>query len=651
MATGTGWPFGGPWVSEADAAHGLLFQRWQMARASSSTTVRLSRRRSFGRSAIRSMKCVSRPAARRRPDHAGQPLLRPGTRHPGHRPCRTGRSESQPPGAGSRAGALSERRAVAGGGGAQIRAGGERCSISQSRDRRSPARLDRARRASGRSTRCFSARTASSSSARRLAARATSSIISRAMPIRHYLARSIAPSAAVRRRACVPSSTTRTKSTMRGAGGCDAVDLRGVSRSGVATISASTCRRCRATVPPRPRPRLADYRETMSDLLLETFTIQWQAWAGRYGAIMRNQAHGSPANMLDLYAASDIPETEGLEIDRSKWAALGRARGRPPPDRRRGRDVAWRTLPLDARGCSRPCRPPTSSRASITSSITAPLRRRRARRGQGGCSTPPSSSTIAIRGGAICRRSISTSRGSSRSCSPVSPDHDVLLYYPFYDFIANPGTSRLAHFGGANAPDEGTAFEAARDLMQRRGYTYDFVSDRQLQRGPRRQGTRSRPAAAPATRPSSIPASRYLSLETLSRVVALATDGASVIALGGSRPMSRAWRIWRIDAIACGARCGHSVRRHRRGRHCGSRRRSRPHPSWRQSRDVADAGEVSRESLVDRGLEFARRRSEQGRFYFLSNTSAVDVDGWIPFDPSAPHCSSTIRCAARCGPR
>ena len=31
MATGTGWPFGGPWVSEADAAHGFLFQRWQLA--------------------------------------------------------------------------------------------------------------------------------------------------------------------------------------------------------------------------------------------------------------------------------------------------------------------------------------------------------------------------------------------------------------------------------------------------------------------------------------------------------------------------------------------------------------------------------------------------------------------------------------------
>ena len=30
MATGTGWPFGGPWVSEPDAAHGLLYKAWEV---------------------------------------------------------------------------------------------------------------------------------------------------------------------------------------------------------------------------------------------------------------------------------------------------------------------------------------------------------------------------------------------------------------------------------------------------------------------------------------------------------------------------------------------------------------------------------------------------------------------------------------------
>ena len=48
-----------------------------------------------------------------------------------------------------------------------------------------------------------------------------------------------------------------------------------------------------------------------------------------HGGRTRNQAHGSPANLLDLYAASDIPETEGDHVSRFKWAALGGTRRGP----------------------------------------------------------------------------------------------------------------------------------------------------------------------------------------------------------------------------------------------------------------------------------------------------------------------------------
>ena len=59
---------------------------------------------------------------------------------------------------------------------------------------------------------------------------------------------------------------------------------------------------------------LADYRETLSDLLYENFTQQWVDWAHSHGVLVRNQAHGSPANLLDLYAAVDIPEIEGFGL-------------------------------------------------------------------------------------------------------------------------------------------------------------------------------------------------------------------------------------------------------------------------------------------------------------------------------------------------
>lgn len=59
---------------------------------------------------------------------------------------------------------------------------------------------------------------------------------------------------------------------------------------------------------------VADYRETLSDMLLENFTKTWTAWAHSHGAITRNQAHGSPANLIDCYAAVDIPEIEGFGL-------------------------------------------------------------------------------------------------------------------------------------------------------------------------------------------------------------------------------------------------------------------------------------------------------------------------------------------------
>lgn len=59
---------------------------------------------------------------------------------------------------------------------------------------------------------------------------------------------------------------------------------------------------------------IADYRETVSDLLLNVFTATWRDWAHGHGAIVRNQAHGSPANLLDVYASVDIPEIEGFGL-------------------------------------------------------------------------------------------------------------------------------------------------------------------------------------------------------------------------------------------------------------------------------------------------------------------------------------------------
>lgn len=55
-----------------------------------------------------------------------------------------------------------------------------------------------------------------------------------------------------------------------------------------------------------------DYRYTLGRILRENFTDIWTKWAHSHGAQIRNQSHGSPANIIDLYAIVDIPECESF---------------------------------------------------------------------------------------------------------------------------------------------------------------------------------------------------------------------------------------------------------------------------------------------------------------------------------------------------
>ena len=54
-----------------------------------------------------------------------------------------------------------------------------------------------------------------------------------------------------------------------------------------------------------------DYRRTLAKLHLD-YVNTWVEWAHARGFEARNQAHGAPGNLLDLYAAADVPETESF---------------------------------------------------------------------------------------------------------------------------------------------------------------------------------------------------------------------------------------------------------------------------------------------------------------------------------------------------
>ncbi|MBR1882237.1 MAG: glycosyl hydrolase family 2 [Muribaculaceae bacterium] len=78
---------------------------------------------------------------------------------------------------------------------------------------------------------------------------------------------------------------------------------------------------------------MVDYRKTLGELLLENFTRQWADWAHDRHVAVRNQAHGSPANLIDVYAAVDVPEIEGFGLSDLHIKGLRRDDGFTRPNK------------------------------------------------------------------------------------------------------------------------------------------------------------------------------------------------------------------------------------------------------------------------------------------------------------------------------
>jgi hypothetical protein len=379
---------------------------------------------------------------------------------------------------------------------------------------------------------------------------------------------------------------------------------------------------------------LADYRETISDLLLETFTTEWSAWARRQGRQVRNQAHGSPASLLDLYGASDIPETEGAEIQRFKWAtSAAHVAGRRLAS---AEAATWlgehfRVTLADVRAAVdrffvggvnhvvyhgmaySPAGDPWPGWQFYASVEFNP---RNAWWDDFGALN-----TYVTR--------VQSFLQAGRA------DNDVLLYYPFYESLTVRGKSLLAHFGGATPPPEGTTFEKAAAALQSAGFTYDFISDRQVRRLRYEKDHITTDGGAPY-RTIVLSSSRYVALDTILQILALARDGATVVSFDGwpsdvsglaDVAGKRAQLKGALDAVTFGPADAHGIREAPFGR-------GRVLQGQDLVQLLARAG-VTREPMVDRGLEFTRRIDAMGRIYFVSNPGNRAVDAWVPIDSRA----------------
>jgi hypothetical protein len=391
---------------------------------------------------------------------------------------------------------------------------------------------------------------------------------------------------------------------------------------------------------------LCDYRETISDLLLDKFTIPWNRWARSKGATTRNQAHGSPANLLDLYAASGIPETEGSDILGFKIASsAAHVTGKKLAS---SEAATW----LDEHFCA--------SLGDVKQALD--------RFFLGGINhicyhgttfSPPWEqwpgwmfyASVHFGSTNSFWNDFSALNKYVTRCQSFlqagQPDNDVLIYFPIYDQWSQPGRSMLQHF---SATAVGTA-RSAGQMMFDNGYTFDFISDRQLAEAEyRRQNTEDRILSSEGISYKAIivPQSQLIPVTTIQKLVDLAHKGATIIIQNSMPSDVPGWgnleeRRNTFQQIL--ARINFT-----KVENLDIQNASVGRGKFLLGSDIGQLlsyAQVRHEPMVENGLQFVRRRYSTGHYYFIINSdggrgrgigrsdSSAPVEGWIPLREGA----------------
>lgn len=384
---------------------------------------------------------------------------------------------------------------------------------------------------------------------------------------------------------------------------------------------------------------LSDYRETLADLLLENFTTQWTDWAHAHGSITRNQAHGSPANLIDLYAAVDIPECEsfglspfgikGLRTDSGftkvndsdismlKYASSGAHLS----GHRYTSSETFTWLTEHFRTSLSQCKPDLD--LMFVSGVNHVFF-------HGTCYSPPSAEWPGWRFYASVDMSPNNPQWDAMpafsryiaSCQSFlqwgEPDNDFLVYLPFYDMIYDqPGRLSLfsIHEMGKRAPQ----FIETIQTIIREGYDVDYISDRWVLQTRYANGHLTT-TGSNAYSAIIVPDVQFMPLPTLQYLKTLAEQGARIVFVG-QYPQSEPG--YGRTLAARSAEDDSLIRQlHTLQKLCPLA------SSYAEALPLC--GGRAEPMRTEFGLSCIRRSNPDGYHYFISNLTPHDVEADIP---------------------
>ncbi|WP_198664886.1 glycosyl hydrolase [Lewinella sp. IMCC34191] len=378
-------------------------------------------------------------------------------------------------------------------------------------------------------------------------------------------------------------------------------------------------------------PFLHDIRATLDELLYEAFARTWTAYGEEHGWLTRYQAHGSPGNILDLYALASVPETESFGC--AEFGIPGLA---CDPDFEP--ETFGRPSILMTKFASSPAhlygKPLVSSETGtwLGNHFRVSLRQVKPHIDQlfvGGVNhvfyhgTTYSPLDAGYPGWLFYA---STNFGPTAhfynelpllnsyiercqsALQSAAPDNDLLVYFPIHDLWSTADDDILLQLDVHHSEDwfEATPFgRTAADLLAR-GYAFDYLSDRQLQALTVGGGGTVSLRGANTYRGILVPATTYLPAATLDRLLALRRKGVPIIfqdrlptqypGLGGGKIPAR--RLAGLTAVS----------------------------------DVAAALEeagIANEAIRTMGIDFIRKSTESGKRYFLTNLTGRFDRGYV----------------------
>jgi hypothetical protein len=357
-----------------------------------------------------------------------------------------------------------------------------------------------------------------------------------------------------------------------------------------------------------------DYRMTINDLLLEKYSMRWQRWAARQGKGIRNQAHGSPANILDLYSVSDVPEIEGEDLLSLKTApSAGHIEGKRLIS---SESATW----LKEHFRSNLGDVKKALDLFFLAGVNHVFY-------HGTCYSPSDAQWPGwLFYAAVHFNPNNTLWGDFKYLNKYvsrvqsylqagAPDNDVLLYYNITDVMSEKSTKTLQHFSGLDRNMAKSDVRRCAEMLYNSGYAYDLISDRQICESTLRDGQIVTKGAS--YKLIIVPGTEYIPYSTFCKLIEMQQAGAKVVFFGKFPE--------KLAGMATDEQ-GEYFNAHRN--------------DFALTTDLTGLDSrygVSREAMYDMGLRCIRRASATGKYYFIENNSGKVISDMIPLAADAQY--------------